>query len=199
METVDLKLDEKNEIEFKLEIESSEQVGAPTARLMCEAGGLSYAFNGEITSDGEVKVIVPSMKGRLDKGNYKATLEVFVDNKYFVPLEFQANFKESIKVMAEVKTKTRKSQSTVKAAIVSKTVTESDTLQAKKTLKEQVEKKKKLEEQKKCRVLAAKKKKLEEQKKKLAAKKRKLLEQKKRKPKTDVELSDLLEDLGIED
>lgn len=204
METVDLKLDESNELEFKLEIEAAEQVSPPKARLMCECKGLSYAFDGEITNEGEIKVVVPSMKGRLTEGKHKAQLEVFIDNKYFVPLEFEANFKESVKVVAEIRTRTSKPTQSVKAAIVSKKPVvneDEDRAKAKKALQEAAQKKRRAKE------LLEKKRLLEEKKLELkrkraeAAKRKRLLEQKKkRKSKSpDVELRDLLGDLGITD
>lgn len=210
METLDLKLDEQNELEFELEIEASGQVSPPSARLMCESKGLSFVFDGEISGDGGIKVVIPALKGLMTEGKHTAKLEVFLDNKYFVPLEFNANFKESVKVMAEIKSRTSKPVEMVRAVIkskpaISKPAISEDTkkeerARAKKALQEQVSKKrlakeqaekKRLLEEKKRRLLEVKRRKLEE------AKRRKLLEEKKRHKNPDAELRDLLSDLGI--
>jgi hypothetical protein len=214
METVDIKLDEQNELEFKLEIESTEQtLSPPKARMVCECKGVFYAFEGKITGDGDIKVSIPVMEGRLPSGKYTTELEVFIENKYFVPLKFESNFKKSVKIVAEIKSKVAKKKNMVKATIVptkTKLVVKED--KSREQLREKARQRKLLEAKKRN----AEKKKFEEtkllegrkkeaiKKRKLADRKRKLLEQKKLAAKQkskdpDKELRDLLGDLGIMD
>lgn len=107
METIEIKLDETNELFFAVKLEGT--VSAPVSvRLMCEADDFSAAFAGTYTEDGEVKVTIPEMKRNAsfkENKDYVAQLEVMVENRLFVPLKFGLKFKETLKVFAEVVTK----------------------------------------------------------------------------------------------
>lgn len=100
-EVTELRLDESNELFFKISVFGAER--SPDAiRLVCEAGDLSYAFKGKATTeDGIVCFVVPAMKDAIKAGLYEARVEVIVDNHYFVPVKFNADFKQPIKVVAE--------------------------------------------------------------------------------------------------
>ena len=100
METIKLHLDQDNELRFKVTVEGSEK-GSPKYRLMLETDRMSLSFPGTATKDGEVSVIVPSLKKTLSEGNYNAQLEVTVDDRLFVPLKLVTYLKESVKVTAE--------------------------------------------------------------------------------------------------
>ena len=76
-------------------------------------------FNGDVSTDGEVSVSIPTMKSNLTEGNYQAHLEVLVDDRIFVPLTFNANFKQSVKVTAEAVTRKQKTKMKASASIVS--------------------------------------------------------------------------------
>lgn len=98
-DTVDLKLDEENELVFEMSIQG-EAVAKPIYRLVCDAAGMSLAFNGE--PDGEqVRVKVPSLEKQLSEGVHSAHLEVIADNRIFVPLQLQLNFRVATKVVVE--------------------------------------------------------------------------------------------------
>jgi len=100
MSDISLFLDQDNELKFNVSIEGSKP-GAPKYRLMLEGKDFSYAFRGQQTSAGEVSFIIPALKSTLKEGNYRADLEVVVDDRHFVPLSFDASFETSIKVTAE--------------------------------------------------------------------------------------------------
>ena len=59
-----------------------------------------------------------SLKNSLKEGSYQAHLEVLVDDRIFVPLTFNANFKQSLKVQAEAITRKPRSKMSASAAIV---------------------------------------------------------------------------------
>mgnify|MGYP001184522251 FL=1 len=100
MDTIDLHLDSDNELLFKVTVEGSREAET-VCRLMLEKDDFSYVFTGGMSADGEVKVVIPTLKRNLSEGKYNAHLEVLVDDRIFIPLTFNANFKESVKVTAE--------------------------------------------------------------------------------------------------
>jgi hypothetical protein len=108
MEAIEIKLDEQNELFFNVQVEGSSP-GAVTVRLVCESEDFSAVFPGSYTDEGEVRVVIPELKKNAsfkEGKDYEAKLEVMVENRYFIPLKFDMTFKESVKVFAEVSTKT---------------------------------------------------------------------------------------------
>ena len=117
MDTIDLHLDNDNELLFKVVVEGTSH-GTAKCRLMLEKNDFSYVFNGALDENGEVSVSIPTMKSALKEGTYQAHLEVLVDDRIFVPLTFNANFKQALKVQAEAITRKPKSRVSASAAIV---------------------------------------------------------------------------------
>ena len=108
MENIDLMLDEDNELKFSVSIQGT-RPGDAYCRYTIEGTDMSYTMDGSVGDDGNVTVRIPSMKKILKEGTYDTRLEVYVDDRYFVPLKLRADFKNSIKVMAEsVQVKSRK-------------------------------------------------------------------------------------------
>lgn len=100
-ETVELDLEESNDLTFKIKMEGSATSPAKV-RLVCENNDFAYMFNGYGTGEDEVvQFTIPRMDKRLSEGNYRARVEVLVDNRYFAPLQFNLNFKKSLSVVAE--------------------------------------------------------------------------------------------------
>ena len=101
VETVDLDIEESNELAFKIKIEGTSAAPAKV-RLVCESSDISYMFNGYANgNDGVVSFQLPQMKDKLKEGLYKARVEVLIENRYFAPVQFQLNFKKTLSVMAE--------------------------------------------------------------------------------------------------
>lgn len=101
LETIDLDIEESNELAFKIKVEGTANSPAKV-RLVCEGSDVSYMFNGRGTSeDGVVQFIMPQMKDKLPEGIYQAKVEVLIENRYFSPVQFQINFKKAVKVVAE--------------------------------------------------------------------------------------------------
>ncbi len=107
----ELRLDEANELYFKISIHGAEK--SPDAiRLVCENGDVSYSFKGKFTGEQDVvRFVVPALKKVIKSGQLcEARVEVIVDNHYFVPVKFNAEFVEPMNVVAEaVNPQTRKS------------------------------------------------------------------------------------------
>ena len=126
-ETIDLDIDESNELAFKIKMEGASGMPAKV-RLVCEGEDFSYMFNGYGTSEPEtVQFVLPQMTSKLKEGSYKARVEVLVENRYFAPVHFQINFKKMVSVVAEsIQVKPRDSQRDIKVSaspvVVSKPV-----------------------------------------------------------------------------
>lgn len=101
LETIDLDLDESNDLKFKIKLEGN--VNSPAkVRLVCEGEDVSYVFKGYGTSEMDVvQFTLPRMENKIKEGIYSAKVEVLVENRYFAPLQFQINFKKSVSVVAE--------------------------------------------------------------------------------------------------
>lgn len=100
-ESIDLDIDESNELAFKIRMEGAATSPAKV-RLVCEGEDFSYMFNGYGTSEPEVvQFTLPQMSGKINEGTYQARVEVLVDNRYFAPLRFDINFKKTLRVVAE--------------------------------------------------------------------------------------------------
>ena len=106
MSTIELMIDEENELTFQVQIEGT-RPGKAKCRLMLESKDMSFAFEGQSTGD-EVSVTLPPLDHILKEGTYDMTLEVVVDERFFEPLKLQGAFEKRLKVTAEsvtVKTK----------------------------------------------------------------------------------------------
>lgn len=135
-DTIDLRLDEENELTFEVSIQGESEV-KPIYRFVCETANMSYSFPGEPISENQVIVQVPSLMNKLAEGQHRSHLEVIVDNRLFIPMHLTANFKYSTRVVAEgVKVKNSSKENSppvVKASIKSnkKTVKEKKRAQGK--------------------------------------------------------------------
>ena len=100
-ETIELDLEESNDLTFKIKMEGTAMAPAKV-RLVCENEDFAYMFNGYGTGEDEVvQFTLPRMDKKLTEGSYNARVEVLVDNRYFAPLQFQINFKKTLSVVAE--------------------------------------------------------------------------------------------------
>lgn len=100
MDPVRLKLDEENSLTFEVKIEGEVPSSAPIYRLVCEAGDLAYAFRGSVVDEG-VQFNVPILQDKLQEGTYESHLEVVIENKLLIPLQFQVNFAVPTRVQVE--------------------------------------------------------------------------------------------------
>lgn len=94
--------DENNELLFKVRIEGTDPTPAKV-RLVCEdANGVSFMFEGKSFSDDVVQFLIPAMGKKINEGTYASKIEVVVNNRLFVPVAFDLNFKKTVNVVAEV-------------------------------------------------------------------------------------------------
>jgi hypothetical protein len=101
LETIDLDMEEANELLFRVKVEGAEQAPAKV-RLVCESGDLAFMFNGRVAGpDGLIQFNLPVMRDKLKEGLYQSRVEVLIENRYFAPVQFQVNFKKAVKVVAE--------------------------------------------------------------------------------------------------
>jgi NhaP-type Na+/H+ and K+/H+ antiporter len=101
VETIDLDMEESNELAFRIRMEGIEN-NPVKVRLVCESRDISYMFNGYSGHENDVvHFILPEMKNKIQEGIYQSRVEVLVDNRYFSPVNFQINFKKAMKVVAE--------------------------------------------------------------------------------------------------
>ena len=100
-EKIVLNLNETNELLLKVAIKGSSK--EPSAvRLVFENLENAYVVKGKQNDDGMHKFIVPSMENKgFDEGTYKALVEVIIDGRYFIPIQFDANFVRPMSVQVE--------------------------------------------------------------------------------------------------
>ena len=104
MSHFDLFIDDDNEIKFDVTIEGTD-AGSVSSRLVIESGsGFEVGFDASKVSGNEIYFVVPSLKNVLREGNTPARLEVFIDDRRFVPLDMTVDLKKSVKVEAAVRT-----------------------------------------------------------------------------------------------
>jgi len=122
MEDVVFDISEKNQIDFAIHVEGA-NASSSNARLVCECGDVMYAFPGRAISElNVVRFDIPEMNDRLKAGKYNCKVEVFVENRYFTPAEFVAEFKKTVNVVAEaiVKQPVTKNDVNVTANVIRK-------------------------------------------------------------------------------
>lgn len=108
MDTIELKLDEDNELAFSVVIEGTR--GEPAkVRFIIEDSDMSLAFPGKADSYGEVKVDVPSLKKMMKEGTYRGKLEVIAEERFFEPLKFNVDLKQGLKVEATISNESKRS------------------------------------------------------------------------------------------
>ena len=97
METIELKLDEQNDLSFKVVVEGSKE-NSVKVRLVLEDKEMSLSFPGYAGENGTVSVDVPPLKKILAEGIYGAKLEIITEERFFEPLAFNVDLKNSIQI-----------------------------------------------------------------------------------------------------
>jgi hypothetical protein len=97
---VQLNLDDDNELIFKVIVEGTSSEPAKV-RLVCDAVKTSYMFNGKPTDDGHVRFLVPMLEGIEEGEVCNGRIEVLVENRFFVPVQFDIEFRRRYKVIPE--------------------------------------------------------------------------------------------------
>jgi len=118
MADFEVHLDEENELRFNVTAEGTDATATVKSRMVLESSRMDLVFQGTALPGGEVSVIVPSLKDILSEGLYNTRLEVVIDDRIFTPLQLTANFKQSVKVMAEAIVTRRSARPNVIANVV---------------------------------------------------------------------------------
>ena len=116
MSTIELMIDEENELTFQVQVEGT-RPGTAKCRLMLESKNMMLAFEGQSTGD-EVAVTLPPLDHIIKEGIYDMTLEVVVDDRFFEPLKLQGAFEKRLKVTAEAVTVRAKPKVKTSASLV---------------------------------------------------------------------------------
>ena len=99
----ELRLSESNDVYFKVSVHGATRP-PDSIRLVCETEDVLYSFRGEASDAGPdvVRFVVPPMAGTLKNGQVcEARVEVVVEDRYFVPVRFKAEFSDPVAVVAE--------------------------------------------------------------------------------------------------
>ena len=118
MADFEVHLDEENALRFNVTAEGTDATASVKSRMVLESSKMDLVFQGTAIPGGEVSVIVPSLKGVLNEGLYNTRLEVVIDDRIFTPLQLTANFKQSVKVMAEAIVTRRPARPSVVANVI---------------------------------------------------------------------------------
>jgi hypothetical protein len=121
MDSIDLTLDNNNELTFQISIEGSSPAES-SCRFLIEGEDMSFVFPGEIEKDGIVHVNIPPLEKILKEGTYNSGLEVIVDDRVFVPLTLRTNFEKSVTVTAEAVSRKRKIRHSASAQLIGTSV-----------------------------------------------------------------------------
>jgi hypothetical protein len=100
MDQVKLFLDQENELRFQVQIEGSAK-GETACRYLIESDDYSFSLPGYYDDEGDVVVNIPALKSIIKEGVYNSHLEVFVDDRLFIPLEIKTEFENSVAVVAK--------------------------------------------------------------------------------------------------
>lgn len=100
MQQISLDLDKENELIFKISIEGTKPASS-RSRFLLESSDYTFVFPATGLANGQVSVLVPTLERVLEEGTYSGTLEVIVDDRVFEPVKLNAEFKKSLRVVAE--------------------------------------------------------------------------------------------------
>lgn len=101
MSIATLKLDQTAKLEFDLSITGAS--GTSESRLVIEGKDFSVSFPCKTLNEG-IEVEISGLKNIFSAGEYKAKLEVFLENKVYVPFRETIIFEPSIEVSSKTKT-----------------------------------------------------------------------------------------------
>lgn len=110
MESAKLKLNEDNEIKFKIHVQgTTSEPGSqdPQFRFTLtedgrEQSSIGYIFPVKKESNGQVSVVIPALEGILKENkSYTGKMEVLMGTRYFTPSSLQITFEKEFKVTAE--------------------------------------------------------------------------------------------------
>jgi hypothetical protein len=115
-ETLNLFIDESNELSFDLTIEGTE-LAKPVVRTVIEGNQFELMFPTDRREEGWT-VTIPPLQEVISTGRRNLRLEVVLNNKIFTPLTLETEFSKSQIVEARMISKKNDANPVVKAAVV---------------------------------------------------------------------------------
>ncbi len=120
MSHFELFLDDDNEVKFDVTIEGVGG-GSISSKLVFESNaGFEVGFEASKILSDEIQFVIPSLKKFMTEGSTPARLEVFIDDRRFVPLDLVVDLKKSVKVEAAIRT-SRIQKSPMVSAVLNET------------------------------------------------------------------------------
>ena len=102
MPAMKLSLDRENILEFNVDIQgyaNTSTTKAPKVRMILEQKNMGFCMVAT-KEDKTYSIVIPEMKNVMVSGLCDVSMEVIIDNKYFVPWESQIEFDREVKVEA---------------------------------------------------------------------------------------------------
>jgi len=115
---VELDLDHETVFMLEMEIEGdTSSRGKSEMRFCVEFDNYTLTLKAKKVEDGVYEIKCPKLKGLAEVGTYTANVEVFIDNKRFIPLTETVTVKQEIKPTVKLaESKTQEPTIKVKAA-----------------------------------------------------------------------------------
>ncbi len=101
MSDIEIILDEKNTLEFEVEIQGISTKGIQP-RFIVNGGQMDFSFDGKY-DNGTVIVDIPILSTAIEPDTYKCSLEFIVDGHYFEPVQLDIDFILPTKITAGIK------------------------------------------------------------------------------------------------
>lgn len=121
-----IELEHDKETSFTLEMKIDGDAGGDTPKMRFSIVSENFTFSipAERVENGVYEVHCPKLKGILPPGDYAVNVEVFIDDKHFIPMSDTIRLKETVKPTVTMSTRKPAAKPVTEASIAI-TVTES--------------------------------------------------------------------------
>ena len=107
METIELEINETNELSYEVMIEGVDNEKIDV-KFVIETEQMEIGFNGEY-KDGKMSVEIPSLSGVIEPKTYRGKMVFLIgENKYFEPLKVNVKFVQPISIDVQMKESMKK-------------------------------------------------------------------------------------------
>lgn len=95
---IELDIDKASSFTLEMQIDGDvSSAQKPTMRFSIVSEGFTFSVPAKRIDNGIYEVSCPKLKGILKAGDYDVNVEVFIDDKHFVPLKDKIRLKEELK------------------------------------------------------------------------------------------------------
>ncbi len=122
-----IELDIDKETSFTLEMKIDGDVSSsrkPEMRFSIISEGFTFSVPARRVDNGIYEVSCPKLKGILKAGDYDVNVEVFIDDKHFIPLTDKIRLKEELKPTVKLAERHEPKQVEMQVAVAVKKVEE---------------------------------------------------------------------------